>query len=239
MQKLQEKQKYIPWKYNPRSIEWQCQASVNKSFKNNNGSSLKKIKEEYGVLSKHTKRCEIISRINLTCNEPVSYTTLKYRHQHQQHILKQLRHRLQRFSSQYNLTSQTLSESSPPQPSISATDFFHLIFSGWNKKPNKLSTRIQSKSKFSFTSRTRSIIGQLHHQNKNSTEKPAGKLLRRSSSNRGGIIEKKQFDREYNGFLRTTTNQQQQQQQRTQQVKHIEFLLYNAFVKNTLTARKH
>jgi len=239
MHQSQEKHKSIPWKYNPRSIEWNYQSSFNKYFKNNNGPSFITIQKEHGVLSRHTKRCEIISRKNLTSNEPVSYTTLKYRHQHQQHILKQLRQRLQRFSSQYTITSQSLSKSSSPA-NISTTNFFHLIFSGWNKKPNKLSTRLQSKPKFSSTSCTRSIIGELYHQNKNSAEKPAGKLLRWSSSIRGGSIEKKQFDREYR-FLRSSDciKRKQQQQQRTQQVKHIELLLYNAFVKNTLTTRKH
>ena len=237
MHQLQDKQKYIPWKYNPRSIEYQRKEQFISSNQSNN---ILVDEDGYGTFCNHTeKRCEIACTTNSSCNEPVGHPTLEYRHkQHQQQIFKHNWHIIQRYSSRYTLTSQSHSESS--SPSIISTDFFHPSFSGWIKKPNKSATKLQPKSKLSPASRSRSYIWKFYHQNKNSAEKPAGKLLRWSSSNRGGIIEKKQFDREYR-FLRNNNciKWKQQQQQRAKQIKHIELLFYHAFVKNTLTARKH
>ena len=241
MHLLQSGKKSFPLIHNPRSIEYQT------SLKNQKIVKESEIKE-HGEHSNHTdeKKCDLKFCKNRACNEPISHSTFKYRHQHQQHILEHFKHLIQRCSSRYTLASQSsISESSSPS-NISATIIFHLIFSEqrWNKKPNKSSKKRQPKPKFSPASRSRSYIGQFYHQNKNSAEKPAGKLLRWSSSNRGGSIEKKQFDREYR-FLRNSYSikrkfqLQQQQQQRTKQNKHIEFLLYNAFVKNSLTARKY
>ena len=240
MHLLQSGKKSFPLIHNPRSIEYQ----------NNPAKIVKEIDlKEHGKHSNHTKekKCDVKICNYRACNEPISRSTFKYRHQHQQHILKHLKHIIQRCSSRYTLASQSsISKSSSPS-NISATIIFHLIFLSkqrWNKKSNKSSQQRQPKTKFSTTSRSRSSIGQFYHQNKNSAEKPAGKLLRWSSSNRGGSIEKKQFDREYR-FLRNSYSikrkfqHQQQQQQRTKQNKHIEFLLYNAFVKNSLTARKY
>ena len=242
MHQFEEKQNTIPWKYNPRSIGCQCQAaSYHKCLRNNVFRNIT-LKEEHGHLSTHTEKCEIRLKKIPFCHEPVGHPTLEYRHQHQQYVRKHLRHSIQRYSSRHTLASQSLAESSSSSPSNISTYFFHLIFSGWNKKSHKLFAKLQPKPKSSPTSRSRSYFWQLYHQNKNSTEKPAGKLLRWSSSNRGGSIEKKQFDREYRlhrnrNFIKR--KQQQQQQQRTKQNKHIELLFYNAFVKNALTARKH
>ena len=232
MHQIQENQRSVPWNYNPRSIECPCQA-LNKTysvFKN------LKLKEQ----NDHTGRCEISFRKLSFGHEPVGHPALEYRHQHQQSIRKHLGHHIQRYCSRHTIASQPLSKSSS-SPSNFSTYFFHLIFSRWNNKSHKLFTKLQPKPKSSFKSRSRSYLGQLYHQNKNATEKPAGKLLRWSSSNRGGSIKKKQFDREYRLFrnINCIKRKQQQQQPRTKQAKYIEFLLYHAFVKNALTARKH
>ena len=135
MHQLQEKQKYIPLKYNPRSIEYQRPESL--IIHKKTAYTIPVNEEEYGEFSNHTKeKCEVSFRKNLPCNEPVGHPTLEYRHQqHQQQILKQSRHIIQRYSSRYTLTSQSHSESS--SPSIVSTNLFHPIFSGWNTKPNK------------------------------------------------------------------------------------------------------
>lgn len=239
MHQLQEKKEHIPWKYNPRSIEYQRQASFITHKKNNKTNNILVAEQEYEEYSNHTEEeCEVDFRENSSCNEPVGHPTLEYRHQqHQQQILKHSRHIIQRYSSRYTVTSQSHPESS--SPSIISTNLFHPIFSGWNNKPNKSATKLQPKPKLPLTSRSRSYIWQFYHQNKNSAEKPAGKLLRWSSSNRGGSIEKKQFDREYRFLRNNNCLKWKQQQQRAKQIKHIELLFYHAFVKNTITARKH
>jgi hypothetical protein len=238
MHQLQEKQKYIPLKYIPRSIEYQCPESF--IIRKNTANNIPVDEEEYGKNFNHTEEeCEIVLKKTLPSNEPVGHPTFEYRHQqHQQQILKHSRHTVQRDSSRYTLTSQSHSESS--SPSIVSTHFFHPIFSGWKPKPNKSATKLQPKpTTLSPTSLSRSYRWQFYHQNKNSAEKPAGKLLRWSSSNRGGSIAKKQFDREYRFLRNNNCIEWKQQQQRGKQIKHIELLFYHAFVKNTLTARKH
>ena len=241
MHQLKSSKRSYPLKHNPRSIENLTSLScfMYKKIVNKRKSNTEK------NVSYHTEqKCDINFCTSQSCNEPVSNPSFKYRHQHQQHVLKHLKHIIQRCSSRYTLASQSsISEYSSPS-NISATIIFHPIcFSEqrWNQKPNKSFKKLQPKPKLSSASRSRSYLGQFYHQNKNSAEKPAGKLLRWSSSSRGGSIEKKQFDREYR-FLRNSNSikrQPQQQQRSTKQTKHIELLLYNAFVKNSLTARKY
>ena len=239
MQHSKNKENTSPWtRRNPFSKGYQCQDSFIKYLvdKNNSEITVQKQNDEYPV---HTEACEIDSSKNLACHEPIRYPALEYRHQHQQHLHKQLRHSIQCHSSRYTFASQQLKKCDSPSSIIISTDkFIQSIFSGWRtQKPNRLFTKLQPKpKKLSSTYRSRYSLWKLIHQNKNSTEKPAGRLLWWSSSNGGGSVEKKQFDREYR-ILRII--KQQQQLQRTKQVKHTEFLFYNAFVKNTLTARKY
>lgn len=241
MRQFQGKPKYISLKQNYRTRGYQVQTSY-KKYNDDNKYKCIELKEETKLLSKHTKTCGLQLRniCCVVCHEPVGHPTPEYRHQHQQYIRKHLEHAIQRYYSRYTPTSESPSQSSA-SPSNFPTNFFHLIFSGWNNKSYKSFAKLQPKPNSSPTICSRSYFWKLCHQTKNASENSAGRLLRWSSSNRGGSIEKKQFDRQHRLFRNGDfiKRKQQQQQQRSKQVKHIELLFYNAFVKDTFTTRKY
>ena len=242
MRHFQEKQKAISFNILRRSRRCQLRTSCRNQLENHEYTN-HYLKEESRRISKHTKRCDLCLRSLGFCHEPASHPTFKYRHQHQQYIRKHLKHIIQQHSSRYTFASQPTSQSSA-SPSNASTYFFHLISAGWNQKLHKSFTKLQPKSISPLESCSRSNFWKFYHQNKNSTEKTAGKLLRRSSGDRGGSIEKKQFDRKYrsyrnNNYIKWIQQEQQQQQPIKQVKRHIKLLFNNAFIKNTITARKH